>query len=234
VELYLIRHGESWNNANEHAQARVQDPPLTERGQEQARLVAAYLKNSRKVSGEASLPQRLYNLSGFGITQLYTSPMRRALHTARFISDALGIVAHVWTDIHEHGGIWLARDGSTLPGMTRSEILREFPDYVLPDHITDDGWWNRPWETDDEAYARSVRVAEELRRRFTDTDEKVALVTHGGFADSLLCALFHLPPAEHLRFSHHNTGITRVDITPQWTKLRYLNRVEHLPPPLIT
>ncbi|MDW8367870.1 MAG: histidine phosphatase family protein [Abditibacteriales bacterium] len=234
MELYLIRHGESWNNANEHVQARVQDPPLTERGQEQARRVAEHLRNSQKVRADASVPQTLYNLDGFGITQLYTSPMRRALQTARFISKALHLAVHVWTDIHEHGGIWLARDGSTLPGMTRSEMQREFPDYILPDDITDEGWWNRPWETDEAAYTRAGRVAAQLRQRFADSDERIALVTHGGFADSLLCALFHLPPVDHLRFSHHNTGITRVDITPQWTKLRYLNRVDHLPPHLIT
>jgi broad specificity phosphatase PhoE len=73
-----------------------------------------------------------------------------------------------------------------------------------------------------------------LRRRFAETDEKIALVTHGGFVDSLISALFSLPPADHIRFSKHNTSITRIDITSQWTKLRYLNRVDHLPPDLIT
>jgi broad specificity phosphatase PhoE len=43
MELFLIRHGESTNNALEDWTQRVEDPLLTERGERQAERTAAHL-----------------------------------------------------------------------------------------------------------------------------------------------------------------------------------------------
>ena len=84
MELYLIRHGQSTNNRGD---SRVSDPPLTELGEEQARLVGQFIKDE-------------------GINRLYCSPMIRALHTAALINERLGLVPHVFVGLHEMGGIY--------------------------------------------------------------------------------------------------------------------------------
>jgi broad specificity phosphatase PhoE len=65
MELYLIRHGQSTNNAAQDPWTtnRVADPPLTELGRQQAQSTAESLKDKT-------------------IAALYCSPYRRALATA--------------------------------------------------------------------------------------------------------------------------------------------------------
>jgi len=165
--------------------------------------------------------------------------MLRALETAEPIGRAMGLAPHIWVDLHEHGGIFLdhgdGRGPVGYPGITREEILARFPEYEIPERITSRGWWNRPIETEAEWTARAARVASQLWDRFGETDERIALVTHGGCINSLLCKLFHDIPIGAVAFSHQNTAISRVD----WNEegrivLRYLNRIEHLPAEFVT
>lgn len=244
MELYLIRHGQSRNNATmlQNIRQRVADPPLTEIGRQQAEIVARHLCEGvnpdliidSQFDGHANPSAR----RGFEITTLYCSPMHRALQTAQPIARALGLQAQVWVDVHEHGGIYEGHedDGTLvgLPGKTRTEMAQEFPDYLLPDGIGDDGWWKGMHEPMAAAYGRAVKVAQELRSR-QDTAERVALITHATFMDALLKALFHQIPNDRLFYYHYNTAITRIDFDGDGRlALRYLNRVDHLPPELLT
>ena len=123
MELYLIRHGQSTNNEGKHP--RVADPPLTDIGVEQARWVGESLKAE-------------------GITRLYASPMLRTLQTAQMISDIIDLPPHIFVGLHEWGGIWEARGDGTavqLPGLNRAGMREICPDVVLPDDVTDEGWW---------------------------------------------------------------------------------------------
>ena len=46
MQLYIIRHAQSYNNALTDWTERVSDPPLTELGEQQADLLAAYLAST--------------------------------------------------------------------------------------------------------------------------------------------------------------------------------------------
>ena len=66
-------------------------------------------------------------------------------------------------------------------------------------------------------------------------DERIALVSHGTFLDTLIRALLELPPDHRAYYSHYNTAITRIDFLPNgYLILRYTNRIQHLMPELIT
>ncbi len=243
MELYLIRHGQSTNNALADMKVRACDPLLTELGQQQAKIVAQHLTNgltpelSKNGSVEATHSEQS---RGYGITRLYCSAMKRALQTAKPISEALGMAPEVWLDIHEKGGIYLNHGEEKgrvgYPGLTRSEILAEFPAYQLPDEITEEGWWNNGYEDWPTCQGRAIKVAGQLREwANNDGDERIGLVSHGGFIDALLKALCDQLPSRHLWYHHYNTAITRVDF---WENgrlgLRYLNRIDHLPAELIS
>jgi broad specificity phosphatase PhoE len=173
-----------------------------------------------------------------GIEKLYCSAMLRALQTATAIGRALDLRPHVWVDIHEEGGMWLdegaGRGIRGGPGMTRAEITRQFPDCVLSDEVTEQGWWRYAQEERGPFLARAARVAEKLRDDAL-SDMRIAIVTHGGFGAYLLRELAGVPPTAKLFFHHDNTGITRVRFRHDGrVSIRYQNRVDHLPPDLVT
>jgi len=238
MRLYLIRHGQSVNNAlsdeDRWEQDRVEDPPLTEIGHQQAELAGQYLQNLLDAPGRAGEP--------VGITHLYCSAMKRALQTAQPIARDLGVTPEVWVDIHEIGGIFLAsEDGKVtgFPGMTRAEIAAEFPDTRIVEGVTDTGWWdvNIGRETPAHFVSRAVRVALALRER-ARSDERIALVSHGAFLDALIKALLNQAPGspDGMFYSHYNTAMTRIDFNEGRSAIgiHYMNRVQHLPYELLT
>ncbi len=234
MQLYIIRHGESANNALSAAEAanRVCDPPLTERGEAQARKLADHLAEM-DVSPASPGSFDRQNRYGYRFTRVFCSPMLRALRTTTPIAGALEMRPEVWVDTHEQGGIWL--EGSPdLPGLSRSEMERRFPDFVIPDGVKETGWWNRPQESESEWVARSARVAREVKDRFASTDERIAIVSHGGFGNCLLHSLVNSVPGSDTYFSHQNTAISRVDFEEDRVNVCYLNRVDHLPTELVT
>lgn len=247
MELYIIRHGQSANNAvGEDQHLRVQDPELTAIGHRQAQHVADFLQHGINLERLVLIPPETPERDqpqAFGLTHLYCSAMHRALQTAQPIGTALGLPPHVWLDIHEHGGIYLDQpDGGVVGygGRTRSQVMAEFDGYVLPDALTETGWWDvqRGREDMPDAQARAIRVAGELRRRAladSTAADRVALVTHGTFIDALIKALLHNLPSDRYFHWHYNCAITRIDLlTDGRLIIRYINRVTHLPSALIT
>jgi len=233
MQLYIIRHGESANNAlgtedfnyDEYMATRSPDPVLTQIGERQAKLVGAHLAET-----------------GYGITELHCSAMIRAMQTALPIGQALGLQPQVWIDIHEHGGMFLGnpRNGEGIrsyPGISRGEAIERFPGYGLPDGLSDAGWWHQDYEDMDACTARAERVVDVLEERAAqDDDSVIALVTHGTFIDQLLKAL--MKQRENGRrtfYFKNNTAITHVDFLKDGPLvLRYTNRIPHLPDELIT
>ena len=84
-------------------------------------------------------------------------------------------------------------------------------------------------------YWSSVVRAKEYSQSERAADDRLALVTHGGFAAYLLRTLVCVPEEAAVFFHHDNTGITRVRFRPDGrVSIRFQNRVEHLPPEMIT
>lgn len=249
VIVYLVRHAQSENNALADAAKRdpdapgirVADPPLTKTGEAQALRVAEHL---RAGTDKTDRRDDVHMARGFGIDRLYASPMLRALHTAQAIAAALKLRPEVWLDIHEEGGIWGEAAGG---GLTRSAMRARFPGFGLPDGVTEAGWWRGAAETAAAFAARAVRVAAAIRaaRRGVPGDaaheplawrpgERIAIVTHGGFANSLIQTLLGGGRSEGAYLSNHNTAVTRLDLSEERVFLRYQNRVDHLPNELVT
>ena len=239
MELYIIRHAQSSNNALADPTDRVADPPLTDLGRRQAARLATHLASEphpEQRHGQDPEDTHVETVRGYGIRRLYCSAMHRSLETANAIGEATGIAPEVWVDIHESGGIYLAhRDGRGVvgyPGKTRSQIVEEFPAVVPGDGVKDDGWWDpargeEDWPT---CQGRAVRVAGRLWQWAHDgVDGPVAIVSHGEFINALIKALLSRIPTSDLAFYHFNTAITRIDLEPPVRVLvRYMNRVPHL------
>ena len=246
MELYFIRHGQSQNNAqwdNKDYQESP-DPVLTEIGHEQARLLAEFLKKNQTITNDKVW--NIQNRYGFGLTHIYCSMMERAVYTAAPIAQALDLPLTAWKEIHEEGGIF-SRDVQSnkagLPGRTRSFFMQNFPAMALPEELNETGWWNRPFEAEEERQPRADQVLADLIARHKDQEgqpiHRVAFVSHGGFFMRLICAMLKLPwrqAALGMRswFILNNCSISRFDVYKQDLNLAYLNRTDYLPDDLIT
>lgn len=236
MQLYFIRHGQSennelWLNTGSH-KWRNEDPGLTEVGRRQAEFLAQFL------SQPASASSDFQNVAGFGINHLYSSLMVRAVATGTVIANALDLPLMAWEDLHEWGGIYL-RDEQTdertgLPGGNRAYFEQHFPDLVLPDSLGEAGWWNRPFEEPELRLPRAQRFLRDLIERHGHTDDRVAVISHGGFYNYLLAAILDMPGREGYRFVMNNAAISRIDFDEEEIRLLYLNRVDFLPRELIT
>ena len=243
MKLYMIRHAQSVNNALANQRDRVCDPTLTELGYQQAEILAEHLASGvdpEYVIGVSEEDTAADSRQGYKIDQLYCSAMHRSMLTVQPIATALGLTPELWLDIHEHGGIFLDHGGEKgvvgYPGKTRSEILEEFPNYKLPNEVTDAGWWKselgrEDWPT---CQGRAIRVYRALRERAA-TRENIAIITHGGFMDALMKAITSQLPGPTLFYHHYNTSITRIDFRPDGTTdIRYINRFDHLPTEMLS
>ena len=245
MDLYIIRHAQSTNNAlpaEVELRDRVCDPLLTELGYRQAELLAEHLATGCDGWTDAASADPEAGggpcTATYGITRLACSPMKRTLLTARPIGRALSLSPEIWLDIHEHGGIYLDHSEPVgrigYPGISRRELAEQFPGYRAPDGLTDRGWWTDGFEEWDVCLSRAGQVARRLRA-MRDDDACIALVTHAAFASALIMALVGTPPDAGVHFSHHNTGMSLIHFRPDGEiRLRYLNRVPHLPPDMIT
>ncbi len=257
MEFYFIRHGQSANNANWNNPDYQEspDPVLTEIGHEQARLLAEFLKKNQTITDNKDW--NIQNRYGFGLTHIYTSLMERAALTAAPIAQALDIPLIAWKEIHEEGGIFSRGDkrstpqsGSVdkanlagLPGRPRSFFEQNFRTITLPDDLDETGWWNRPFEAEEERQPRADQVFADLLARHRDREgqpeHRVALVSHGGFFMRLMSAILKLPwrqAAHGLKswFLLNNCSLSRFDIRGDDVTVAYLNRTDYLPDHLIT
>lgn len=213
MQLYLIRHAQSQNNALPEEE-RVEDPGLTELGRQQAEHLAEWIPSLQ-------------------LTRLITSPFRRTLLTTEPIRRATALVPEVRIDLHELGGCYAGHEFGNLvgrPGMTRREIEAEFSGFEVADDIDGEGWWqSKPYEDMEDARIRAARLIKWTRREFAHSQERVAFVMH---ADIKRLFLAHLD-AEPIDVAC-NTSVTEIEFTSNSHHLRVFNQISHLPAHIVT
>lgn len=247
MELYFIRHAQSRNNVRFDQTGRhidrEEDPEITELGHRQAQLVAEHLAAPlTEYEGHILDYQNRY---GFGLTHLYCSLMVRAIQTGTYIARACNLPLVAWPEIHERGGIFLPdrvtgeREGR--PGPNRAFFVMRFPYLILPDTLGEAGWWNQPAELWHLVADRARLVLQQLLKRHGGTEDRVGIVSHGGFFQVLTAVLLNIPTQishndteRTSRFGINNVSISRFVFTDQTIDIIYLNNTRFLPPELLT
>lgn len=199
MELYLIRHGESYGNVNGYLSGAV-DPPLTELGRRQAQYAAE-------------------RIAAMSVDALYCGPLQRNLETAACICRTSGLRAELMPALFEVGGNQLHWE--------REDLQTRFPDVVIPPEAVP--WNQQELETREEAGERAAGLIEELRERHLDGATAVALVCHGTLGVLFVERLMGWPYSGRTAFSTGNCAIHWIEWQQDHVKIRKLNDECHIP-----
>ncbi len=246
MQLYLVRHAQSINNANvDNPALRMADPPITDLGQQQTQHLVDFFKTTTetdRASDNMAWRYGGYEHMGFFFNHIVASPMLRSLQTAQILARGLKIPAFVWIEVHERGGLFTSTRGTVYgePGLARRQFIDEFPEFDLPREINQAGWWRGNMESRGTSRLRAAHTARRLRDLALGDwqEQNVLLVSHAGFMDVLVKALLIEldPEADDTNFYFfYNTSVTRIDfLQGGQVGFRYMNRVMHLPLALIS
>lgn len=201
----LVRHGETPLSLEKRFSGRG-DPELTERGRAQAKAAAA-------------------RVSGWDVTGVVSSPLRRAVQTADVVAESLGV------DVSVDAG-FVETDFGEWEGLTFGEVQQRWPQELT-------AWLANPAVAPPggESFTRTFERVREARDRVVDAHpgEVVVVVSHVTPIKSLLRdaleapthALYrmHLDPASLSIIDWHAAGAAVI---------RLLNDTSHLGPDLST
>ncbi len=153
------------------------DFPLTERGRLQAQAMAASVAEREAVK------------------KIYASPLTRAKETASFLSASTGVAVIFDDDLMEF-------NNGLLAGLTRKEADEKYP--MVPDLPVDQSVYGM-----ESMLAFRQRAERALHRIVTEnnSDDTVAVVSHGGMINQLYHALLGLPVESGFFFRTGATGI---------------------------
>ncbi len=251
MRFYFIRHAQSADNQfvvdNAHKGVkshgldqswvgRQADPELSGSGQRQAETLGRFVAQKKGSASEPAARTDPY-LDDFSFTHVYASLMVRTMETAGAVAKALHVTPAIWEDIHETGGIWEPDQNGELvggPGKSRAYFEKRFPRFTLPDDLGEKGWWNRPLETGRDCKERAQRGSRDLMARPGDTEDRVAVVSHGLFYSFMMRAILKIPSGTGTGFAMNNAAMTRIDFTGSNALVIYLNRTSHFAPELVT
>lgn len=208
MDLYFIRHGQSYVNLKEWDQGNT-DMGLTVLGQRQAAALADWLP--------AQLPT---------VHALYASTMQRARETAQAVADAYHCDIRFDDRVREIGNNRF--DHTPWPN---ADLPNKFADYwaserpFAPVVIQHD-----LGETFMHFRTRVGLFIEELAQRHRG--EKVLVVCHGGVVEGAFDHIFNIGPWRRCEVWDHNTGVTHFEYVEHagretW-RLHYHNRIDHL------
>jgi alpha-ribazole phosphatase len=202
VKLFLIRHGQTeWNSQGRYQGA--QDTILTDTGIKQAGLAKEYL-------------------SRVNFSNIYSSPKKRALQTAKIIADGLNIKINIREDLKElNFGKW---EGMTFEAINTS-YKKDYQNWLS------DPYNNAP--TDGESFKVLLkRAGSEINRIVNENPESsnVGIVTHGGVIIALLVDWLQIPSQRWRSLIQREGAINVVVIDKEFPYISQINYTGHLQP----
>lgn len=240
MQVFFVRHGQSENNAiwarTQTGEGRVPDPLITEIGKRQMGYTAQFLDFclTPDISREAD-PSCVFDSAN---VYLYCSLMERSIQSGLIIRERLNISLQANLDIHENGGIYHHDPETNEPvgetGKSKSYFEINYPDLKLPEGVPEGGWWDRDYETREQRKKRAERALDVIKERHANTSDSIILVSHGGFYNYFLRAVFAAESPDHTWFELFNGAITLFYFEEDFVKIFYNNRFDFIPTELVT
>ena len=200
MQLFLVRHGETESNRMGLALGRA-DIPLNEHGRWQAQRLAE-------------------GLAGEPLAAVYSSPLLRALHTAREIAARHGLEVQA-------GDGFIEMDVGELDGLTFAEVRSRYPG-LLEVWVSPSGP-EKSWPGGErllDVQRRAWDAVEGLLQRHGEA--AVCVVTHNFVILSLLTRVLGIELARFRSLRHSVGAVSVLELGPKRTILVRLNDTCHL------
>ncbi len=210
IRLLLVRHGRvdfDSQDFRDSPRGRQWDPPLDEKGRQQADLLTARLSSMAPP------------------VAMFVSPLRRCLETIEPYSRAIDRRAVVDDGLSEvHIGEWEGVRFEDIFAANRDVIRRRIHDQQPMFNMAPGA------ETGAELRARVIPAVERLlgtaRAEAASEDGNVLMVTHGGVINAYLGHVMGIE--QDMFFIPENTSVSTVDADGDGRRMRFLNDVAHL------
>ena len=199
--LLLVRHGETPWNLDGRLQGST-DVDLSEKGREQARLVAG-------------------RLSTTAIDLAYSSNQSRARETAEIILEGRDVPLHAIPELRE-------RSHGVFEGLTAKERRQRYPDMFAASLLNNLDFAPTGGETFRQTNRRMAAWAQDFRDAHLDST--VLVVGHGGTLRAAILGWLDLPDHTTFRFIMANCSLSIIDTYPDNAVLRLYNDTSHLEP----
>ena len=197
MKLLLIRHGESEADLLDVYEGRA-DFKLTQRGHKQAELMSDYIKQN-------------YNVS-----KIYSSPLKRALQTATYLSEKTGAMLVIDDNLLEF-------NNGLIAGMKKEIADKKYP-AVLNLSVYESVYEQ---ESIMEFRTRADSFLSKIIKE-ADKNKTVAVITHGGMINQLYHSFLCLPVESNVFFMTGDTGVHYWSIDERNKKVLIANYLEHL------
>jgi broad specificity phosphatase PhoE len=199
VILYLVRHGQTAYNRDGLGLGRA-DLPLTEEGLAQAAAIAERLAHEP-------------------IEHVYSSPLRRALDTARPIAEARGLAVEVREELIE-------LDVGNTEGLTFAAMRERYAEFLAE-------WAGPAGHTAAMPGGESLAHVDERLAPFLDELRRAphaaaAIVSHNFVIRLAICRLLGLGPAGFRAVSIDVASVSAVRLEPKRTAVMFTNDTCHL------
>lgn len=205
LDIYMVRHGETQSNLDRVFQGHL-DTSLTEQGLKQADAVGSWL-------------------NGVTFDAIYASDLARAADTARAIARNQPV-----------GEVILDRDLREMNyGVLQGVPIHDFARVLEPYGVAEQ-WGNGAFSAQGIAPPGGESLRQ-LRNRVTrfvarldaqhppEADERILVVTHGGFLRVMMTVLLGIPTKARHSFVFDNCSVTRLIRDDDLTRLEYHNHV---------
>lgn len=201
THLLLVRHGRTEGNRRQILQG-TSDLPLDGLGLRQAERIAMRL--------ELEPPADL----------LLSSPLSRALTTARIIGQRIGLEPQIVADLRE-------MSFGDLEGLTIDEARARRPDLVAA--LVDLNNFDLTWPGGESRRGFYDRVARTFHAILHAYDqERIIVVAHGGVIGALLAHIQGVSPNDPSIYDLVNCGLTHVEVRGDHSLVHLRNDGSHL------
>ncbi len=203
MEVYLVRHGATDANLGDGRYAGWVDPPLADKGIQQARRAAARLRDA-------------------AISRVVCSDLKRAIQTARIIAEPHKLPIETipaWRELNY--GEW--------DGLTAAEIEQRWPGALR--RLSEDPRFRVPGgETLAELLERTLPALRDLVPSGGKSGGDVIVVSHKATIRVLLCHLTGISIQRYKEIPQDNCAINRLRVRNGSFVVADVNLTEHLRP----
>lgn len=192
--FFLLRHGETTWNKNGRVMGRL-EVPLNRRGILQAKHIAKIVSHLK-------------------IDAVYTSPLKRALQTAKIVARGIKAPFNIDRELTEVSvGRW---EGCDFNQLVRDKSYHRFIKSPLTAKVPGG-------ETMRDVQKRGRQVLKRAARKYPRG--RLLFVTHGDVIRAILCHHLRLSLGEFRRLRIDNGSLTALEVNGPWAECKFINYV---------